>query len=239
MLAFARWLVDAGRLREVPTGLRKLRLANEKADRKRVRRALSNAQLADLVLDTEAGPTLVVGYGPTKSKHHPIRMTGLERAALYRIAMCTGFRANEIRHLTPECFRLDDVDHPVIVCKAAYAKNGKEAEQLIARDQASWLRAFLKTRVDPRPNLPVLFVPEKTAKLLRHDLAAAGIPYQTAEGVVDFHALRYSYITNMIAAGVDPKTVQELARHSTITLTIDRYTKSSDERKRKALEGDG
>ena len=53
----------------------------------------------------------------TKSKHHPIRMTGLERAALYRIAMCTGFRANEIRHLTPECF-----DSTMWTTRSSYAK---------------------------------------------------------------------------------------------------------------------
>ena len=239
MLAFARWLVDAGRLREVPTGLRKLRLANEKADRKRVRRALSNAQLADLVLDTEAGPTLVVGYGPTKSKHHPIRMTGLEpRGPLPDRHV---YRLSRQRDPPPDpgMFSTRRCGPPGHRMQSGLRKEWEGSGATDRADQASWLRAFLKTRVDPRPNLPVLFVPEKTAKLLRHDLAAAGIPYQTAEGVVDFHALRYSYITNMIAAGVDPKTVQELARHSTITLTIDRYTKSSDERKRKALEGDG
>ena len=56
--------------------------------------------------------------------------------------------------------------------------------------------------------------------------------------MVDFHALRASYITALIMAGVDPKTVQELARHSTVTLTIGSYTKTTDERKRRALEGE-
>jgi integrase len=42
--------------------------------------------------------------------------------------------------------------------------------------------------------------------------------------VVDFHALRHTFITSLAAAGVHPKTAQMLARHSTITLTMDRYT---------------
>lgn len=49
--------------------------------------------------------------------------------------------------------------------------------------------------------------------------------YVDAAGrVADFHALRHTYITNLATAGVSPKTAQTLARHSTITLTMDRYT---------------
>jgi hypothetical protein len=40
----------------------------------------------------------------------------------------------------------------------------------------------------------------------------------------DFHALRHSFISNLVSGGVHPKTAQRLARHSTITLTMDRYT---------------
>src|SRR5262249_9229869 len=42
--------------------------------------------------------------------------------------------------------------------------------------------------------------------------------------VFDFHALRHQYVSNLAAAGVHPKIAQTLARHSTITLTLDRYT---------------
>ena len=63
------------------------------------------------------------------------------------------------------------------------------------------------------------------AKLLRVDLAAAEIPYADAEGrVADFHALRHTFITNLARAGVHPSDAQALARHSTITLTMDCYT---------------
>jgi len=41
---------------------------------------------------------------------------------------------------------------------------------------------------------------------------------------VDFHSLRHTFLTNLARAGVHPKTAQALARHSTITLTLDRYT---------------
>ncbi len=42
--------------------------------------------------------------------------------------------------------------------------------------------------------------------------------------VFDFHALRHQYISNLAAAGVHPKVAQTLARHSTVSLTLDRYT---------------
>jgi len=41
----------------------------------------------------------------------------------------------------------------------------------------------------------------------------------------DFHALRHTFITNMIKSGINPKTAQSLARHSTIDLTMNLYTK--------------
>ena len=42
--------------------------------------------------------------------------------------------------------------------------------------------------------------------------------------VFDFHALRHQFISNLARGGASPKEAQSLARHSTITLTMDRYT---------------
>ena len=41
--------------------------------------------------------------------------------------------------------------------------------------------------------------------------------------MVDFHSLRHGFITYLVTANVPPKVAQTLARHSTITLTMDRY----------------
>jgi hypothetical protein len=63
--------------------------------------------------------------------------------------------------------------------------------------------------------------------MLRIDLEAAGIPY-SVEGpdgplFADFHALRHTYLTLGGKAGIDLRTLQELAGHSTPTLTA-RYS---------------
>ncbi|MFW5690732.1 MAG: tyrosine-type recombinase/integrase, partial [Planctomycetota bacterium] len=42
--------------------------------------------------------------------------------------------------------------------------------------------------------------------------------------VVDFHALRHTFISNLARAGVHPRNAQALARHSTIDLTMNVYT---------------
>ncbi len=61
--------------------------------------------------------------------------------------------------------------------------------------------------------------------MLKHDLKAANIPYVDKHGLyADFHALRHTFITNMVKSGVNPKTAQSLARHSTIDLTMNVYT---------------
>src|SRR5437588_865899 len=67
----------------------------------------------------------------------------------------------------------------------------------------------------------------RAAAMLRIDLAAAGIPYAVdgPDGPLfaDFHALRHSYITLCGRAGIDLRTLQELAGHSTPVLTA-RYS---------------
>jgi hypothetical protein len=63
--------------------------------------------------------------------------------------------------------------------------------------------------------------------MLRRDLTAAGIAYETPSGVCDFHSLRGAYISNLVASGASVKTCQTLARHSTPSLTIGVYAKAS------------
>ena len=60
--------------------------------------------------------------------------------------------------------------------------------------------------------------------MLRRDLETAKIPYATDSGFADFHSLRHTFVSNLAAAGVHPKLAQQLARPSTITLTMDRYS---------------
>lgn len=235
---FATWLEHGNRIDRAPRGLMGLKPRNEKEDRRLVRRALTGGELDRLLKATEESGSIEAGRGPRSEGRvaaHVRYLSGPERAALYRLAMGTGFRARELRTLTPERFRLDG-DGPTIEVLAGYEKNGKGTVQPITRELAAQFRPFLEGKPAGKP---VLEVPTRTARMLRADLERAGIPYKDKAGrVVDFHALRGSYITHMILAGVNPKIVQALARHSTITLTLDRYTTVEDSDLRKALEGE-
>lgn len=47
-----------------------------------------------------------------------------------------------------------------------------------------------------------------------------------------------SFITKLVRDGVNPKLVQKLARHSTITLTLGTYTHVEADELRRAMEGE-
>jgi hypothetical protein len=148
-------------------------------------------------------------------------MSGADRAMLYRLAVGTGFRAGELRSLSPETFRLGD-DPPTVKVPAAYSKRRRDDLQPIRPDLAEHLGPWL---AGSAPTKPVFNMPEKTAKMLRRDLESAEIAYRDASGrVADFHAFRHTYVSMLVRSGASVKVAQELARHSTPTLTIGCYT---------------
>lgn len=206
--AFSRWLHRDGRARE--HALAHLATSNPEADRRRKRRALTSEEAARLVQAAERGP-VVKG------------MTGPDRAVVYRLALGTGFRASELASLTPESFHFDS-DPPTVVCEAGYTKNGHLAEQPVSDSLAELLRPWVASLA---PGRPVFDLTDRTAEMIRIDLEAAEIPYETASGVIDFHALRNSYVSHLVSSGASVKTCQTLARHSTPTLTIGLYAKAS------------
>jgi len=74
-------------------------------------------------------------------------------------------------------------------------------------------------------------------KMLRRDLEAAGIAYVDDSGrVADFHSLRHTFISNLARSGALPKVAQNLARHSTVGLTLNTYTHLGIHDERAALE---
>ncbi len=207
--SFSRWLKRDGRTADY--ALETLSKFNEQADRRYIRRALTPEEAARVIQAAQAGP--IVGG-----------LSGPERAILYDLAFGTGFRADELATLTPERFALD-ADPPTVTALACYAKNGREAIQPISRSLADRLAPWLARKASRRPVFEGMT--ERTAEMLRVDLEAAGVPYETSEGVVDFHGTRVAYITNLVASGASVKTCQTLARHSTPALTIGVYAKAA------------
>ncbi len=216
---FGSWLVRDGRARG--SAVAHLRTGNAETDRRKERRALSDDELDRLLAAARDG-------GEVEG------MAGVDRAMLYLMAAGTGFRAGELRSLTPESFTLDG-EPPTIRVKAAYSKNRKQADQRVARALAAMLRPWLEGKAAGQP---VFNMPERTADMMRVDLEAAGVPYRDAAGRinVDFHALRHSYCTRLALSSAPVSVIQALARHSTPVLTLSRYAHVDDAAKMLALD---
>lgn len=217
MKSFCNWLVRNHRLERDP--LSALSRFNERLDVRHKRRALSPEEFAALLTATRA--------------NKPWRgISGPDRARLYLLAARSGFREQELASLCPGNF---DLKNGFISLPADISKRRKAEKQPIARDILEAILPMFPGKSRDEPLWPGTWH-HRGAEMLRVDLQAAGIPYQTEEGVFDFHATRHLFISDLIASGVNPKEAQILARHSTIELTLGRYSHVQTEKLREAVE---
>lgn len=170
------------------------------------RRALTAGEIRRLLNATDATP-----YGQ-------------ERRLGYELALVSGLRAGELRALRVKHL---DTKRGGLVLEAAWTKNRKGGFHPIP---SLLLGRLARLAAGKDPEAPLVFVPRESARALRKDLKRAGIPFETAEGKVDFHALRVAYVTFLVETGADLKTVQTLARHSDPRLTQNLYAKTRDEK---------
>lgn len=222
---FTRWMVGERRLASDP--LIGMASKNTDQDRRRVRRPLNDLELRILIDATWNGPPR-------------LDMSGRDRVALYLVASLTGYRRNELGSITPASFAWGKA--PTLTVQAGTSKRRRLDVIPLRQDAADWLRAWMGDRPASQPLFPI--TDARTAEMLRDDLAAAReawlkagkgkeriereqseylLAVNAAGRVVDFHALRGTFITSLAKAGVNPKTAQTLARHSTMDLTMITY----------------
>jgi integrase len=166
-----------------------------------------------------------------------------ERAMLYRVALASGLRAGELRALTVADL---DLDRGGLHVRAETAKSRKAAFQPLPAELVAELadyaasgeaaRLYATYRPASIPNSPLLYVPTRTANAFRKDAERAGLDRRTFKGRLDFHALRTTYVSAVLAAGVDVKTAQSLARHATPNLRLHTYGRERDDRLRNVAE---
>ncbi len=227
--SFLAWMVKDGRTDRNP--LAHMSRMNANVDVRRERRCLSRDEFA-LFLEAAC-------QGMPKRK-----LIGKDRAMLYLLAANSGFRCSELASLAPESFDLTG-DSPSVTVDAAYSKRRHQDTQPLPRDLAMVLAQWLRSKPAQQRLWPGRWV-NHAAKMVKADLAAARAAWirkaatpeerqereastflafrDEGDRVFDFHALRHQYVSNLAAAGVHPKIAQTLARHSTITPTLDRYT---------------
>ena len=208
---FFRWLVKAKRIGSNP--LESLALVNAAVDVRRARRELTADELRRLFDAAHASVRTYRG------------LVGTDRYFLYLVAAGTGFRASALANLTPADF---DLDAATVTLPARLNKSRLTKVQPLPADVADALRVYLADKPAGATIWGGTWARDhRGAEMLRIDLDAAGIPY-AVEGpdgpeYADFHSLRHSYLTLGGRAGIDLRTLQELAGHSKPELTA-RYS---------------
>ena len=227
---FVRWLMQDQRTGSSP--LAHLKMGNMKLDQRHQRRELQAEEIRRLLASAR--------YGPERRG-----LSGPDREMLYRVGMATGLRASELVSLTPQSFDLSS-STPTVTIEAQRAKNRRRDTLPLQADLAERLRTYLAGRPVGatiwRKNSAKHF---SGVDLIRFDLEQARatwiaeaqtpeerekregsdfLAYQDSDGrFADFHCLRHTFISVLVRANTPPKVAQRLARHSTITLTMDRY----------------
>ena len=140
-----------------------------------------------------------------------------EYRIVYLTALTTGLRRGELAKLRWVDIHLEAA-RPFINVRASISKNHKTATMFLRQDVADGLLAIARTDIDR-----VFAMPDR--KRFKAHLAVADISAKDKTGrVIDFHALRHTFITSLSKAGVSPRVSMELARHSQIDLTMRVYT---------------
>ena len=227
---FERWLEKDGR---VPScKLKHLEGKQVSLDKRHERRAFDPLEAVVLIRHAQDHGNRLGG------------LSGEDRAWLYRLALTTGLRAKELWSLVPDSFQAG-----FVTLKAGDSKNRNGGRLPIPEALAPGLAEWLATKPAGRRLFDGFGKVLKSgivgtaafSRNLKKDMAQARkvwlaqggskesdfLQYKDSAGqFADFHSMRVSAITWAVADGANPKLVQALARHSTITLTMDRYCKA-------------
>jgi integrase len=207
LVSFCNWCMETNRLAVNPFDA--VPKANEKADPRRQRRAMTEPELIQLLAIAKERPlleALTVRKGPRKGERYAdvrpevrerLRWLGRERALIYKTLVLTGLRKGELASLTVAQLHLDEAV-PFLTLDAADEKNREGNDIPLRDDLAADLRDWLADKLHrlqeevrqsgaPIPaRLPpdtlVFDVPSRLVKILDRDLVAAGIARRVKVG---------------------------------------------------------
>ncbi len=215
------WLVSTKRLLSNPVaGIARL---NAETDVRHKRRALCPEEVMLLVESARTSGEDVQGYD------------GELRSRVYLMSFMTGLRRQELASLTPRSFYLD-APQPILKVKAACSKHRREDTLPIHPALVTMVRDWV-IGMDPDTELFPRLDKKKTWLMVKKDLERVGIPYETSEGIADFHAAgRHSHVTGLLRNGATLVQAKELARHADVRMTM-KYTHIGLDDQAQALSG--
>jgi len=219
---FCRWMIKERRAM-APSPLEHLSPVKQTKFRHK-RRALELDELRKLLRTTKDAPER---FG----------MTGYERYLLYRTAVESGLRVNELRSLTVSSFDFKDC---TVTVEAGFSKHRRQDILSLRKDTAQELKEFF-IKENKTPGVKAFGgtykrLTDKTAEMIRKDLKDAGIEYCVDGKFFDFHSQRHETGTLLASSGVDVKTAQSLMRHQDVNLTMSIYSHTLRGAESKAVE---
>jgi len=218
MQQFCSWMVPKRMTINPLLGMNKL---NTEVDIRYKRRALTPDEFQKLVQSARTSEISIQCY------------SGEERARIYTISYMTGLRRKEIASLTPRSFNLTD-NPPTLTIEAACSKHRRKDVLPLHQELVALPKEWLTGDPD-QPLFPKL-ARRHTSTMVRKDLERAGIPFQTEEGIADYHAAgRHTHITELLRNGTSPPEAMRLARHSDVKMTM-RYTHIGIEDQHRAVQ---
>lgn len=190
--SFINWAIREGILEKNP--ILNLRISLKSYKPTLIRRSLTAGEIEQLL-------------GTQKAAFRGLKAA--DRVALYRTALNTGFRAQELASLTPS-----HLTPAGLILLSTDTKNGKAVTQPLSPAFHSEFAAYV-CDFDPDAKLWPGSWWRRAKDMFQRDCRCDA----------DFHCLRVTYITELVRMGYFPKQVQSLARHSTMELTMRYYAK--------------
>ena len=164
---------------------------------------------------------------------------GIRDRAILELLFSTGLRVSELTRLNRDQINLNTREFGVI------GKGGKARVVFISKRAATFMDKYLKTRSDKDRPLFIRYggkkdiiteeekmrlSPRSIERMVKHYVRLAKLPVDATP-----HTLRHSMATDMLRAGADIRSVQEMLGHKNIS-TTQIYTHVTDARLREVHE---
>ena len=222
VVSFANWLVRAERMRTNPFA--KIAKVDVELDRRRTGEARVPPRSSGSPVPRR---TRQDGRRSSRAQETTGKASPLPAAHWTRQGVSLVFpgrdrtTAERVRELKVGNLFLDG-DRPGLDLPPALTK-AKERQYVPLRPD---LAERLRRQVKGRGFADLVFsIPADILRRFKADCKRAGIPFTDDRGLmIDIHALRMSFIDGLVKAGTHPRIVQELARHSDISITMKYYT---------------
>jgi site-specific recombinase XerD len=150
------------------------------------------------------------------------KIQGIRDRAIMEVLFSTGMRISELCSLNKDQIKIPQKIEEIEI--SIIGKGGKVRPVYLSKRAVFWLKKYLEQRTDNRKALfishkrktseDLRLTPRFIQKMIKKYALLAGLPPNTTP-----HVLRHSFATDLLARGVDLKTIQEFLGHKTITAT--------------------